>query len=80
MGHEWEINSLGNLDWRCKHCGEALVPKKNYYGIDCPLRLPKGAIELLAWDPIGPMFAECECGAEKVGSPRHSDYCPKYQK
>lgn len=21
----------------------------------------------------------CECGSEKVGSPRHSDWCPKYK-
>ena len=23
---------------------------------------------------------QCECGAEKCGSPKHSDWCPKWQK
>jgi hypothetical protein len=22
---------------------------------------------------------KCECGAEKCGFPKHSDYCPKYE-
>jgi len=25
-----------------------------------------------------PAQIKCECGSEKVGSPRHSSYCPKY--
>lgn len=33
--------------------------------------------------PSGAMVyksCKCECGAEKCGSARHSDYCPKYRK
>ena len=47
--------------------------------------LPRGA------SPLNPMGfftepsskakeAKCDCGSDFVGSPRHSDYCPKYVK
>lgn len=30
-------------------------------------------------DEEPPKAVVCECGSEKVGSPRHSGYCPKYK-
>lgn len=29
--------------------------------------------------PELPTKQQCECGSESVGSPRHSDWCPKYK-
>lgn len=37
------------------------------------LELPTG-IDSFDWSD----FVQCECGSDKVGSDRHSDYCPKY--
>lgn len=29
-------------------------------------------------EPFGIKITVCECGSEKVGSPRHSTWCPKF--
>lgn len=46
---------------------------KHHYFLD---DLPTGWLG----DNSEPPKPKCECGSEKVGVDRHSDYCPKYQK
>lgn len=31
-------------------------------------------------EPIQQPLPKCECGSDAVGSPKHADYCPKYNK
>jgi hypothetical protein len=33
-----------------------------------------------AWEATKPLIRKCECGSEKVGSDRHSGWCPRYTK
>lgn len=59
--------------WECQDCGA--YPYSTYQVADYYAQKAKyGDTE-----PSNPTKV-CECGSEKVGSTRHSDYCPKYTK
>lgn len=72
--------SLGLNKLSCKSCKSGFYThngmKEGFCSKQCEDEFP---FLKNNWIPIEIVVAVCECGSEKCGLPKHSDYCPKYK-